>query len=113
MPPVAHGTASGDAIADAWRAKGVHMRIVTQSDSAISRAGDAMLRYGYQYEGLWNIDTWCPNDRDYCFWKSGDVFASAGRLDNPTAENVFERILENGTTVWNDPAKIGGVNLWI
>lgn len=107
LPPVAHGTASGDAIADAWRSKGVHMRIVTQSDSAISRAGDAMLRYGYQYEGLWNISAWCPTDRDYCYWQSGDVFASAGRLDNPTAENVFERILENGTTVWNDPAKIG------
>lgn len=113
LPPVAHGMASGDAIADAWMSKGVHMRIVTQSDSAISRAGDAMLRYGYQYEGLWNIDTWCPNDRDYCYWQSGDVFASAGRLDNPTAESVFERILSAGTTVWNDPAKIGGVNLWI
>lgn len=107
LPPVAHGTASGDAAADAWKSKGVHMRIVTQSDSAISRAGDAMLRYGYQYEGLWNIDAWCPSDRDYCYWQSGDVFASAGRLDNPTAENVFERILENGTTVWNDPQKIG------
>ena len=107
LPPVAHGTASGDAIADAWKSKGVHMRIVTQSDSAISRAGDAMLRYGYQYEGLWNIDAWCPSDRDYCYWQSGDVFASAGSLDNPTAESVFERILENGTTVWNDPAKIG------
>ena len=66
-----------------------------------------MLRYGYQYEGLWNIDAWCPSDRDYCYWQSGDVFASAGSLDNPTAESVFERILENGTTVWNDPAKIG------
>lgn len=107
LPPIAHGMASGDAVADAWKAKGVHMRIVTQSDSAISRAGDAMLRYGYQYEGLWNIAAWCPTDRDYCYWQSGDVFASAGRLDNPTAESVFERILENGTTVWNDPAKIG------
>ena len=109
LPPVSHGAASGDAIADAWRSKGVHMRIITQSDSAISRAGDAMLRYGYQYEGLWNVDAWCPIDRDYCYWQSGDVFASAGRLDNPTAESVFERILASGTTVWNDPAKIGGV----
>lgn len=107
LPPVSHGAASGDAIADAWRSKGVHMRIVTQSDSAISRAGDAMLRYGYQYEGVWNVAAWCPSDRDYCYWQSGDVFASAGRLDNPTAESVFERILASGTTVWNDPAKIG------
>lgn len=111
LPPVSHGSASGDAIADAWRSKGVHMRIVTQSDSAISRAGDAMLRYGYQYEGIWNVAAWCPSDRDYCYWQSGDVFASAGRLDNPTAESVFERILASGTTVWNDPAKIGATTL--
>lgn len=111
LPPVSHGAASGDAIADAWRSKGVHMRIVTQSDSAISRAGDAMLRYGYQYEGFWNVEAWCPIDRDYCYWQSGDVFASAVRLDNPTAESVFERILASGTTVWNDPAKIGATTL--
>lgn len=111
LPPVAYGANTGEASADAWRTKGVHMRIVTQSDSAISRAGDAMLRYGYQYDGLWNIETWCPDDRDYCYWQSGDVFANAAALDNPTAEGVFERIMRDGTTVWNDPEKIGAVRL--
>lgn len=111
LPPVAYGANTGEASSDAWRAKGVHMRIVTQSDSAISRAGDAMLRYGYQYEGLWNIETWCPDDRDYCYWQAGDVFANAASLDNPTAESAFERIMRDGTTVWNDPEKIGAVRL--
>ncbi len=109
LPPVAHGSNAGSAEADAWRSKGVHMRIVTQTDSAISRAGDAMLRYGYQYEGLWNIDRWCPLDRDYCYWQSSDIFANASSLDNPTAERAFESILASGTTVWNDPDKIGGL----
>lgn len=111
LPPVAHGSDAGDASADAWRTKGVHVRVVTQSDSAISRAGDAMLRYGYRYEGLWNIETWCPDDRDYCYWQSSDVFANAAALDNPTSEGVFERIMRDGTTVWNDPEKIGAVRL--
>lgn len=111
IPPVAYGSNTGEASADAWRTKGVHMRIVTQSDSAISRAGDAMLRYGYRYEGLWNIEAWCPDDRDYCYWQAGDVFANAAALDNPTAEGVFERIMRDGTTVWNDPEKIGAVML--
>ena len=111
LPPVAHGSNSGDASYDAYRTKGIHMRLVTQSDSAISRAGDAMLRYGYRYDGLWNIETWCPDDRDYCYWQSSDVFANAAALDNPTAEGAFERIMGDGTTVWNDPAKIGAVRL--
>ena len=111
MPPVAHGSNAGEAAQDAWKAKGIHARIVTQSDSAISRAGDAMLRYGYQYEGIWTVSSWCPSDRDYCYWKSGDVFANAASLDNPTVERAFERIMMDGTTVWNDPEKIGAVRL--
>ena len=110
-PPVAHGayTDQGSMLHEAYRNRGMHVRIVTESASAIARAGDAMLRYGYRYDGLWTIDTWCPTDRDFSYWQSGDVQASARDVPNPSAWRDLMSILAAGTTVWNDPDRIGQV----
>lgn len=110
-PPVAHGAYSdeGSMLHEAYRNRGMHVRIVTESASAIARAGDAMLRYGYRYDGLWTVTTWCPADRDYSYWQSGDVQASARDVPNPSAWRDLMAILAAGTTVWNDPDRIGQV----
>jgi hypothetical protein len=68
-----------------------------------------MLRYGYMFDGLWAVTDWCPKDHDGCYWEASDVMAMAADFDNPSAERAFEDILAAGTTVWNDPAKIGGI----
>lgn len=107
--PSAFGLASGDRTADALMRRVVQLRIETQSTSAISRAGDAMLRYGYTFDGLWNVTDWCPAGHDGCYWEASEVLVPADELDNPTAERAFETILAKGVTVWNDPAKIGGI----
>lgn len=110
-PPVAHGAYSdeGSMLHEAYRNRGMHVRIVTESASAIARAGDAMLRYGYRYDGMWTIDTWCPAERDYSYWQSGDVQASARDVPNPSAWRDLMAILAAGTTIWNDPDRIGQV----
>ena len=110
-PPVAHGAYSdeGSMLHEAYRNRGMHVRIVTESASAIARAGDAMLRYGYRYDGLWTITTWCPTDRDFSYWQSSDVQASARDVPNPSAWRDLMSILAAGTTVWNDPDRIGQV----
>lgn len=107
--PSAFGLASGDRTADALMRRMVQLRIETQSASAISRAGDAMLRYGYTFDGLWNVVDWCPEGHDGCYWEASEVLVPADELDNPTAERAFETILAEGVTVWNDPTKIGGI----
>lgn len=107
--PSAFGLASGDRTADALMRRVVQLRIETQSTSAISRAGDAMLRYGYTFDGLWSVDDWCPEGHDGCYWEASEVLVPADELDNPTAERAFESILSSGVTVWNDPTKIGGI----
>lgn len=107
--PAAFGLASGDRTADALMRRVVQLRIETQSASAISRAGDAMLRYGYTFDGLWSVTDWCPEGHDGCYWEASEVLVPADELDNPTAERAFETILAEGVTVWNDPAKIGGL----
>lgn len=110
-PPVAHGAYSDEAsmLHEAYRNRGVHVRIVTESASAIARAGDAMLRYGYRYDGLWTVTTWCPADQDFSYWQSSDVQASARDVPNPSAWRDLMAILAAGTTVWNDPDRIGQV----
>jgi hypothetical protein len=107
--PDAYGMVTGDASPDALMRRVVQLRIDTQSPGAIARAGDAMLRYGYVFDGLWAVTDWCPTDHDGCYWEATDVLAPAVRFTNPAAERAFEDILNAGTTVWNDPAKIGGV----
>ena len=107
--PNAYGMASGDASPDALMRRVVQVRIDTQSRGAIARAGDAMLRYGYTFDGLWAVTDWCPSGHDGCYWEAADVMAAAAQFDNPAAERAFEDILVAGTTVWNDPAKIGGI----
>lgn len=107
--PSAFGLASGDRTADALMRRVVQLRIETQSASAIARAGDAMLRYGYTFDGLWNVTDWCPEGHDGCYWEASEVLVPADELDNPTAERAFESILAEGVTVWNDPTKIGGI----
>lgn len=107
--PSAFGLASGDRTADALMRRVVQLRIETQSASAIARAGDAMLRYGYTFDGLWDVADWCPEGHDGCYWEASEVLVPADELDNPTAERAFESILAEGVTVWNDPTKIGGI----
>ena len=109
--PVMHGEYSGDMRADTFQRRGLHLRAITQSDGALSRTADAFLRYGYQYSGIWEIDSWCPAGRDFCYWQSSDLWQNIRDVANPTAERIYESILTMGVTVWNDPEKIGKVRI--
>ena len=109
QPAIAHGPYSGTAEHESYQNRGVHLRAKTQSAGAIARAGDAFLRYGYQYDGLWHVTSWCPSDKDYCYWQAAEILVNAANIDNVQAERTYEQILTNGVTVWNDPAKIGGM----
>jgi hypothetical protein len=109
QPARAYGPYSGSADHESYQNRGVHLRAKTQSASAIARAGDTFIRYGYQYDGLWKVTSWCPAGHDYCYWQSDEVLVNAATIDNVQAERTYEQILANGVTVWNDPAKIGGV----
>ena len=111
QPPVVHGEYSGDMRAEAFQRRGLHLRAITQSDGAISRAADAFLRYGYQFSGIWEIESWCPAPHDFCYWQSSDLWQNIRDVANPTAERVYESILKMGVTVWNDPEKIGRVRI--
>lgn len=104
--PVAFGEQSGNALADAYGRKGVHVRVMTQDDGSIARAGDTFLRYGYRYDGLWTIGELVPQTRKYSYWQSHDVFLASATLPNDI-EHRLRSIFADGVTIWNDPSEIG------
>lgn len=105
-PARAIGAYSGDATQDIFNRRGVHMRVKTQSKDAIARAGDYFIRFGYAYDGFYPFESW-TKDKDYCYWKARDVELLPAKGASATIINVLTVILENGTTVYSDPAKIG------
>ena len=105
--PNAHGAYAGEAIHEALRNRGVHLRAITQDSSAIARAGDAFLRYGYRYDGMWAVDDWCPRGAKYCYWQSSDVMQDMTARPNVMASRSIRAMLEQGITVWSNPDEIG------
>ena len=93
---------------DALRRRGVHVRIVTADRATITRAGNAMIRYGYMTDGL-QMDAFelCPDGHDYCYWQVSDVVTRFDEVANRRAFDVMRDMLYAGVTVWNDPAKVG------
>lgn len=106
--PRAHGSYSGNMAYDALRRRGVHARIVTADLATITRAGNAMIRYGYMTDGL-QMEAFdlCPDDHDYCYWQVSDVVAHFDEVANRRSFDVMRDMLYAGVTVWNDPAKVG------
>ena len=105
--PSQHGAYSGTGEHESMRNRGVHMRVKTQPAGAIARAGDAMLRYGYAYDGLWTVTDWCPTGHDMCHWRSQDVILRADDLTNDECASTFRAMLARGVNVWDTPTVVG------
>lgn len=107
LPPVAHGEYAGDYSHEQLQSRGLHLRAKTQSDAALARAGDAFRRYGYAYNGMWEVTDWVPNGKRYCYWKSGDIVQNVRNSPNVTANRNLHVLLREGVTVWADPNDVG------
>lgn len=80
--------------------------IVTQNKSAISSAGDEMLRYGYMFDKQWSFDGNWNIGKYFTYWKLRDFWVS--NLNVP--DMYMDRLrffLYGGVTVWREPEDIG------
>lgn len=101
--PARYGSEGGNAIPDALKRKGVHMRVMTQSKAAISRAGDTFIRYGYRLDGLWDVNGNMTFEGErFAYWQSSDVMIDSMGLPCDV-ERKTRDILSAGVTVWSDP----------
>lgn len=89
----------------------IFAHVVTQSKSAIARAGDEFMRYGYQYDGQWEFDGNWNIGKYFTYWKLRDFWVS--NLNVP--DMYMDRIrffLFGGVTVWRKPEYIGHVSVY-
>ena len=103
--PFVYGSFSnGDGAANKPIALFAH--IVTQSKSAISSAGDEMLRYGYHFDKQWDFDGNWNIGRYFTYWKLRDFWVSNLNVPDMYMDKL-RFFLFGGVTIWRNPADIG------
>lgn len=109
--PVELCPTSGDATSEYMRTRGVHVKVRTQSKSAIRMAGDTFARFGYALNQIWNVaKSGLKLMRHFTYWKASDIWVYDVCETNDTPQNAIVAIFEKGVTVWNDPDEIGMVS---
>ena len=80
--------------------------IVTQSDSAISSAGDEFLRYGYMFDKQWKFDGNWNVGKYFTYWKLRDFWVSNLNVPDMYMDKL-RFFLFGGVTIWRKPEDIG------
>ena len=111
LAPITVGSLSGDAVPDIMGYRGTEIRVKTQPDGAIAQAGDAMLRYGYAYDGAWT-PTHMSVMPYYTYWQSDDIWISPNCAIIESAKAAIRALFATGITVWRDPNTIGGISIY-
>ena len=107
--PKQYGETTGDPTPDLFKYRGVQIRIKTQAESAIRQAGDQFLRFGYRYEGLWDI-TNLNVMPSFTYWEFEDLWFNSECDIMEAARKTIKQIFLDGTTVWSSPDKIGRIS---
>lgn len=95
----------------ATRPQGLFANIVTQTDAAISAAGDEMLRYGYMYDRYWEFDGNWNKGKYFTYWKIKDFWVSNLNVPDMYMDRLRFFLL-GGVTVWRKPEDIGKVSIY-
>ena len=106
--PMYGSTSNGDT---RMRPMAMFVNVIRQSDSAISAAGDQMLRYGYMLNQQWKINSFNLMDH-FTYWKCSEVWCSGIGNAIEKAQTFVKNILTDGVTVWRDPDEIGAVSIY-
>ncbi len=110
--PTNYGNYGGDFINDVYQRRGVRLNVRTQTKSAISQAGDAMLRFGYALHRVWDMSQGFHYCKEFTFWKAEDIWINDGSGVANVATNSIGNILMKGVTVWRNPEHIGTVGIY-
>lgn len=110
--PVSFGETSGSVAPDYHRTRGVQVKVRTQSDSAIARTGDYFARYGYAYDGVWDMrGGLCPMEH-FCYWKVRDIWLECEGATGNHNDKILTDMFRAGVTVWKNPDEIGRVSIY-
>lgn len=85
--------------------------VVTQSESAITSAGDEFLRYGYALDKQWPFDGNWNVGKYFTYWKLRDFWVSNLNVPDMYMDKL-RFFLFGGVTVWRKPEDIGKVSIY-
>lgn len=88
---------------------GVTFNVVTQSKNAIRAAAEQFLRYGYNLNMQWNVDS-LKKMTKFTYWQADAVYGTGNVYEG--ARQVIRSIFNKGVTVWNDPDDIGNTSIY-
>lgn len=111
LAPVQKGSFTGDAGPDLMRYRGCQIRVFTQNDNAVRQAGDYFLRYGYRFDGVWQVDSLRVMPF-YSYWKMAELWIDAATSVVQDAKTSIQRMFQSGVTMWNNPLEIGKVSIY-
>lgn len=80
--------------------------IITQPVSAIKRAGDEFLRYGYRLDQQWVFDGDWNIGKYFTYWKLRDYWVKQNNMQD-YYQDAIRFFLMGGVTVWRNPEDIG------
>lgn len=109
--PVSYAGFTGDPTPDAFRYRGVQIRVKTQSESAIRQTAAQFLRYGYRYEGAWSPTT-LNVMAHYTYWECSEIWLDCDNRVLETVKDSIRAMFEHGITVWRDANEIGRISIY-
>lgn len=89
----------------------IFANVRTANPGEIQRAGDKMLRYGYDADFYWELDDWQPCEH-FCYWRGRDVWCAGAQSVAERYQSAVKEIIMRGTTVWSVPEEIGQVSIY-
>lgn len=108
--PFIYGSFSGGESATT-KPMALFANIVTQSDAAISAAGDEFLRYGYMYDKQWAFDGNFNIGKHFTYWKLKDFWVKDLQVPDMYMDKL-RFFLFGGVTIWRRPEDIGKVSIY-
>lgn len=108
--PAIYGNAMNSETA-ASRPLALFVNVRTQSDHAISAAGDQFCRYGYVLNKQWNPDK-LQVMKHFTYWQVNDIWIKMRGESIEDASEMIKQIFMRGTTVWSDPAEVNAVSIY-
>lgn len=108
--PAIYGNAMNSETA-ASRPLALFVNVRTQSDNAISAAGDQFLRFGYALNKAW-VPKKLQLMKYFTYWQANDVWIKMRGESIEDASDMISNILMRGTTVWSNPEDVNAVSIY-
>lgn len=111
--PVELTATTGDGIPTAFGQQGIQIRVRVQNWGAVNQAASHFARFGYALNQAWDVgSTGFTLMKNFTYWKASDIWVDVQNVASSDIATRISDIFMNGVTIWDNPNKIGKVNIY-